>query len=85
MKFSVRPALPDIHGNNDAPLTRQSSTYKSGNVVQTSGATSLRCTGRQGWVGVLRACERSKFSMNDRLKPAHNTTGMRLGKMRLPI
>jgi len=40
MKFPVRPALPDILGNNEAHSTRPSSTYKSGNVVQTTGATS---------------------------------------------
>jgi hypothetical protein len=39
MKFPVRPAL-HILVDNDAHLTRPSSTYKSGNVVQTSGATS---------------------------------------------
>ena len=40
MKLPVRPALPNITTGNDAHLTRPSSTYKSGNVVQTSGATS---------------------------------------------
>ena len=40
MKLPVRPAL-HILVDNDARSTRPSSTYKSGNVVQTSGATSL--------------------------------------------
>ena len=40
MKLPVRPALPNTTVDNDAPLTRPSSTYKPGNVVQTSGATS---------------------------------------------
>jgi len=39
MQFPVRSALLSLV-NNDAPLTRPSSTYKSGNVVQTTGATS---------------------------------------------
>ena len=41
MKFQVRPELPTTVVDNDALLTRPSSTYKSGNVVQTNGATSL--------------------------------------------
>ena len=40
MKSPVRPALTDSDQNSDALLTRPSSTYKSGNVVQTTGATS---------------------------------------------
>jgi hypothetical protein len=51
MKFSVRPELPTASVgssqappaavDNSAPLaTRPDSTYKSGNVVQTNGATS---------------------------------------------
>ncbi len=40
MEFPVRPALP-ILVDNDAHLTRPSPTYKSGNVVQTTGATSF--------------------------------------------
>lgn len=40
MKLPVRPALPNATKDNDAHLTRPSSTYKSGNVVQTTGATS---------------------------------------------
>ena len=41
MKFPVRPAL-HILVDNDAHLTRPSSTYKSGKAVQTTGATSAR-------------------------------------------
>jgi hypothetical protein len=48
MKLPVRPALPDTTVDNDAPLTRPSSTYKPGNVVQTSGATSQRGTFKVG-------------------------------------
>lgn len=44
MKLPVRPALPDILGNNEAHSTRPSSTYKSGKVVQTTGATSTTLT-----------------------------------------
>jgi hypothetical protein len=40
MKLPVRLALLDINGNNDAHSTRPNSTYKSGNLVQTTGATS---------------------------------------------
>ena len=46
MKFPVRSALPHIRRNNDAHLTRPSSTYKSGKAVQTSGATSAQGGGR---------------------------------------
>ena len=42
MKVPVRPALPNTTVDSDAPLTRPSSTYKSGKAVQTTGATSLR-------------------------------------------
>lgn len=41
MKLPVRPALPNAIMGSDAHLIRPSATYKSGNVVQTTGATSL--------------------------------------------
>jgi len=41
MQFPVRPALHNLV-NNDAPLTRPTSTYKSGKAVQINEATSER-------------------------------------------
>jgi hypothetical protein len=44
MKLPMHPALPNTIGDNDAHLTHPSSTYKSGNVVQINGATSMSCS-----------------------------------------
>ena len=63
MQVLVRPELPTASVgssqattaavDNSAPLaTRPQSTYKSGNVVQTSGATSVRCSGAQGFMAL---------------------------------
>ena len=54
MKLPVRPAL-HILVDNDAHSTRPSSTYKSGNVVQTSGATSvIRRTEAEVNLGIIK-------------------------------
>lgn len=46
MKLPVRPELPDTTVDNDAQLTCPSSPDKSGNVVQTTGATSAETPSR---------------------------------------
>jgi len=53
MKFPVRPALPNTIMGSDAHLIRPSSTYKSGNVVQTTGATSASIIHTPDAQGVL--------------------------------
>jgi len=42
MKPSARPELPTVMDCSALLSTRPDSTYKSGKVVQTSGATSLK-------------------------------------------
>ena len=42
MKPSARPELPTVMDCSALLSTRPDSTYKSGKVVQTSGATSVR-------------------------------------------